>query len=149
MRHRRPPSPLLVGAVIFTTENSMNQAILPSPLPPILAVSLVTLVGDGDTYRFLVPVGVIAWARMLRPGHYHVDQERLQALGEFFDHESDAYAELVEEDFDFEVTPGSGFNDVLLTLNVLVRRFDSEKEALAYAEAQGWIVAEEINGAIY
>lgn len=127
----------------------MNQAILPSPLPPILAVSLVTLSGGGDTDRYLVPAGIIAWARILRPGNYRIDQERLQALAEFFDHESDAYAELGDDDFDFQVTEGSGFNDVLLFLSILVRRFDSAREALAYAEAQGWIVAEEVDGAIY
>jgi len=112
-----------------------------------IKVVLVTLSGQGDTDRFVLPEPVYKWMLEVEPGNYTVPEELLELLTPMkTPHLEDWEDNALEEQY---ATSGSCENDVALFLSCLVQSFDSTREAMAVIQANQWELVDEYDGCIY
>jgi hypothetical protein len=108
---------------------------------------LFSLAGGGDRDLFFAPPEALEWCEQATPGYHPIPENVQAALGPFTEKGSLSDEETKER---VNVTPGSADNDVALFLSCMCRRFDTTKQAMSYAAAQGWEISdEEYSGCIY
>lgn len=112
-------------------------------IPKIIQVCLFTLSGGGDTEIFLAPSSAAEWCMSVKPGEHTLPLDIQEELIPFLDEDRDPKESI-------SITIGSAHNDAALFLSGVCRSFHRQRDAVAFAEKQGWVIDEdEYEGYLY
>jgi hypothetical protein len=113
-------------------------------------VVLITLSGQGDTDRFVIPKSVYDWMLSIRPGTFEVPPEVIVALEPFRTDCEESWEDFKHgDDGTHQATFGSGTNDVAMLLGIAAKRYDSFRELMADCGDNGWQIVDEYEGYLY
>ena len=112
-----------------------------------MKVILITLSGQGDTERFLVPVEVYEWMLGIPPGNFAFPTEVLTALAPFKTTYADDWEEFTKDIHN--ASTGSATNDVALHLSCITHHYDSLRQVIKACTDNGWDLVDEWEGDIY
>lgn len=130
----------------FEEDETPTAAGIAITNPSILRAVPFSLQGGGDRQFFLAPIQALEWCLAITPGPANLPISVREALIPFLAVGGNG-PDMNEK---INITSGSADNDAALFLSCLCRNFDTIKQALDYAKAQGWEIAEEeYEGCIY